>query len=210
MTKAKALCSVGLALFLASCEKTPLSPANETASPATTPLTTAQAKTDAHPRVVMEASLGKIVIELDREKAPITVDNFLAYVDKGFFNGTIFHRVIPTFMIQGGGFEPGMKQRPTRSPIKNEATNGLKNLRGTIAMARTNDPHSATAQFFINVKDNPNLDNGGPNGFGYCVFGRVIGGMDVVDKIRVVPTGQIGGHADVPKQDVVIRSVVRQ
>ena len=155
------------------------------------------------PVVVMETSLGTIKIELNEEKAPITVQNFLSYVDDSFFDNTIFHRVIDGFMIQGGGFEPGMKQKKTKAPIKNES--GLSNLRGTIAMARTNDPDSATAQFFINVSDNAgSLDK--PR---YCVFGKVILGMEVVDKIKAVKTGSKAGHGDVPVQDVVIKSVRR-
>jgi peptidyl-prolyl cis-trans isomerase B (cyclophilin B) len=158
------------------------------------------------PVVVMETSKGTIKIQLDEERAPNTVKNFLSYVDDKFYDNTIFHRVIEDFMIQGGGFEPGLKQKRTKDPIKNEAPNKLKNDRGTIAMARTNDLHSATAQFFINVKDNPFLDN--PRS-PYCVFGKVIEGMDVVDKIRKVETGQARGMRDVPKEDVVIKSVRR-
>jgi peptidyl-prolyl cis-trans isomerase A (cyclophilin A) len=157
-----------------------------------------------NPVVVMETSMGTIKIELNPAKAPITVKNFLDYVDAKFYDGTIFHRVIPTFMIQGGGFEPGMRQKKTREPIKNEAPNGLSNERGTIAMARTSELDSATAQFFINVVDNKGLDQ--PR---YCVFGKVIDGMDVVDKIRNVRTGRVGGFADVPVEDVIIKSVRR-
>lgn len=149
---------------------------------------------------------GEITIELDEDKAPETCANFKQYVTDGFYDGTIFHRVINGFMIQGGGFEPGMKQKETREPIKNEADNGLENLNGTIAMARTNDPHSATAQFFINVKDNGFLNHTAPNpqGWGYCVFGKVTEGMDVVDKIKSVQTGSSGFHQDVPVEDVII------
>ena len=149
---------------------------------------------------------GVITLELDAEKAPKTVENFIAYVEAGHYNGTIFHRVIKNFMIQGGGMEPGMNQKETRDPIENEAANGLKNVRGSIAMARTNDPHSATAQFFINVVDNDFLDFRAPSGqgWGYCVFGQVVEGMDVVDKIRAVATGNKGFHQDVPKEDVII------
>jgi len=149
---------------------------------------------------------GVITLELDAEKAPKTVANFVAYVESGHYDGTIFHRVIKNFMIQGGGMEPGMQQKETRDPIENEAANGLKNVRGSIAMARTNDPHSATAQFFINVIDNDFLDFRAPSGqgWGYCVFGQVVEGMDVVDKIRAVATGNKGFHQDVPKEDVVI------
>lgn len=155
--------------------------------------------------VVMETSHGSVKLELDEKKAPVTVANFLSYVDDHFFDGTIFHRVISNFMIQGGGFEPGMKQKKTKAAIKNEAPNGLSNTRGTIAMARLPDPDSATAQFFINVVDNAHgLDK--PR---YCVFGKVVEGMDVVDKIKTVPTGRRGGHDDVPVQDVTILSVRR-
>ena len=153
------------------------------------------------------ANLGVITLELDADKAPKTVANFLHYVNKGHYNNTLFHRVIPGFMIQGGGMEPGMKQKDTQAPIKNEANNGLKNEAGTIAMARTQDPHSATAQFFINVADNDFLNFKAENvqGWGYCVFGRVSEGMDVVNKIKGVKTGSSGFHQDVPKEDVVIQ-----
>ncbi|GHT97417.1 peptidyl-prolyl cis-trans isomerase [Betaproteobacteria bacterium] len=156
--------------------------------------------------VKLHTSQGVITLELDAEKAPVTVENFLAYVTAGHYDNTIFHRVIDGFMIQGGGFEPGMEQKPTRDPIKNEADNGLKNTRGTIAMARTNDPHSATAQFFINVADNSFLDFRAPNtqGWGYCVFGKVTEGLDVLDAIRQVKTGNKAGHQDVPVEDVLI------
>ena len=159
--------------------------------------------------VLMKTSKGDITLELDADKAPKTVANFLDYVDAGFFNGTIFHRVIPGFMIQGGGFDADMQQKDTRDPVENEAKNGLKNLRGSIAMARTRDPHSATAQFFINHKDNDNLDYPSFDGWGYAVFGRVTAGMDVVDSIAAVPTGSRGGHRDVPVEPVVIESVTR-
>jgi peptidyl-prolyl cis-trans isomerase B (cyclophilin B) len=156
--------------------------------------------------VKLQTSLGAITLELDGEKAPESVRNFLDYVKAGHYDNTVFHRVIDGFMIQGGGFAPGMKQKPTQAEIKNEANNGLKNLTGTIAMARTNEPHSATAQFFINVADNAFLDHTSPtpNGWGYCVFGKVTEGMDVVDKIRKVKTGNKGFHQDVPVEDVVI------
>lgn len=163
----------------------------------------------ANPVVVMETSHGTIKIELFDEKAPITVKNFLGYVDDKHYDGLIFHRVIRTFMIQGGGFEPGMKERKTKASIKNESSNGLSNLRGTIAMARTSDPDSATAQFYINVVDNKGLDKGAGND-GYCVFGRVIEGMDVVDKIKEVNTGNKMGHQNVPVEDVTIKSVRKQ
>lgn len=157
--------------------------------------------------VKLTTNHGDIVIELDAEKAPETVKNFLAYVEAGHYDNTIFHRVINGFMIQGGGFEPGMKQKATQAPIKNEANNGLKNDIGTIAMARTQDPHSATAQFFINVGDNDFLNFKAENiqGWGYCVFGKVSAGMDVVEKIKGVKTGSAGFHQDVPKEDVVIQ-----
>ncbi|MEO0317748.1 MAG: hypothetical protein RL404_1425 [Pseudomonadota bacterium] len=154
--------------------------------------------------VVLTTNHGKITIELDAEKAPKTVENFLAYVKAGHYDNTIFHRVINGFMIQGGGFEPGMKQKPTEEPIENEAANGLTNDCYTLAMARTNDPHSATAQFFINVKDNDFLNYSGPDNWGYCVFGKVTDGTDVVDAIRKVRTGSKGFHGDVPVEDVVI------
>lgn len=159
--------------------------------------------------VRMQTTMGDIVLELDAEKAPVTVENFLEYARAGFYDGTIFHRVIPNFMVQGGGFEPGMNQKQTRPPIKNEADNGLKNDEGAIAMARTPDPHSASAQFFINVKDNDflNFTSPTPQGWGYCVFGRVTEGMDVVHAIEKVATGNRGGHQDVPQEDVVIEKV---
>jgi len=149
---------------------------------------------------------GVIALELNAEKAPKTVANFLAYVEAGHYNNTVFHRVIKNFMIQGGGFEPNMNQKPCKAPVENEAANGLKNKRGSIAMARTNDPHSATAQFFINTVDNDFLDFKSPSGqgWGYCVFGEVVEGMDVVDKIRAVRTGNKGFHQDVPVEDVII------
>ena len=153
---------------------------------------------------------GTITLELDAEKAPKTVANFLAYVNKGHYNNTIFHRVIPGFMIQGGGMEPGMAQKPTDAPINNEANNGLKNNNYTVAMARTGYPHSATAQFFINVADNSFLNHTAPSqqGWGYAVFGKVIAGQDVVDRIKTVKTGRKGFHDDVPKEDVVIEKAV--
>lgn len=160
-----------------------------------------------HPMVKLHTNHGDITLELDAEKAPETVKNFLQYVNDGFYNGTIFHRVINGFMIQGGGFEPGMKQKPTRAPIKNEAANGLKNDNYTIAMARTSDPHSATAQFFINVSDNNgflNYTSPDARGYGYAVFGKVVEGKDVVDAIRKVRTGNSGMFQDVPTEDVVI------
>ncbi len=156
--------------------------------------------------IKLHTNFGVIALELDAEKAPETVKNFLTYAEAGHYDNTIFHRVIDGFMIQGGGFGPGMKEKKTRSPIKNEADNGLKNERYTIAMARTSDPHSASAQFFINVADNAFLDFKMPsgNGWGYCVFGKVIEGSEVVDKIKGVKTGNAGFHQDVPKEDVII------
>ena len=156
--------------------------------------------------IKLHTNFGVIALELDAEKAPETVKNFLTYAEAGHYDNTIFHRVIDGFMIQGGGFGPGMKEKKTRSPIKNEADNGLKNERYTIAMARTSDPHSASAQFFINVADNAVLDFKMPsgNGWGYCVFGKVVEGSEVVDKIKGVKTGNAGFHQDVPKEDVII------
>lgn len=156
------------------------------------------------PMVKLHTNLGTITLQLNAEKAPNTVKNFLEYVNSGFFSNTIFHRVIDNFMIQGGGFEPGMKQKTTNAPIKNEAANGLHNDKYTIAMARTNDPHSATAQFFINTKDNGFLDYPGQDGWGYCVFGKVVEGKEVVDAIGKVKTGFRAGHQDVPEQDVIV------
>ena len=158
-------------------------------------------------QVLLTTNHGAIKLELDAAKAPNTVANFLQYAKDGHFDNTVFHRVIGNFMIQGGGFEPGMKQKAVRAPIDNEATNGLKNDEYTVAMARTGDPHSATAQFFINVKKNDFLNFTSPNGtgWGYCVFGRVVEGMDVVDKIKGVKTGTKGFHQDVPADDVVIQ-----
>jgi len=156
--------------------------------------------------VKLHTNHGVIALELDEARAPETARNFLEYVNAGFYSNTVFHRVIDGFMIQGGGFEPGMRQKPTQSPIKNEATNGLKNDRYTVAMARTSDPHSASSQFFINVKDNDFLNHSAPSGdsWGYCVFGKVVEGQSVVDKIKSVKTGKRGFHSDVPVDDVII------
>ena len=167
------------------------------------------AENEKNPVVTMSTNMGDIRIELNSDKAPITTKNFLAYVNDGHFDGLIFHRVIPGFMIQGGGFDSKMSQRPTKSPIKNEAHNGLKNVKGSIAMARTDVVDSATAQFFINVKDNDFLDhkNTSPGGYGYAVFGEVIEGMDIVHTIEKVKTGNRGMHQDVPVDAVVINSV---
>ncbi|CAB3791815.1 MULTISPECIES: peptidylprolyl isomerase [Paraburkholderia] len=160
--------------------------------------------------VELHTNHGVIKLELDAEKAPKSVENFLNYVKAGHYDNTVFHRVIDGFMIQGGGFEPGMKQKPTAEPINNEANNGLKNVNGSVAMARTNDPHSATAQFFINVNDNDFLNHSSPTpqGWGYAVFGKVVDGMDVVEKIKKVKTGSKGFHQDVPADDVVIEKAV--
>jgi peptidyl-prolyl cis-trans isomerase B (cyclophilin B) len=156
--------------------------------------------------VILHTNYGDITLELDAENAPATVKNFLEYVHDGHYDNTVFHRVIDGFMIQGGGMEPGLKQKPTRAPVANEAVNGLKNKRYTVAMARTNDPHSATSQFFINVGDNDFLDHTSPSaqGWGYCVCGKVVAGQDVVDRIKGVATGNSGFHQNVPKDDVVI------
>ncbi|CAG0933572.1 MAG: Peptidyl-prolyl cis-trans isomerase B [Rhodocyclaceae bacterium] len=161
----------------------------------------------ANPVVEMKTNQGAILIELDAEKAPKTVANFLQYARDGFYNGTIFHRVIDGFMIQGGGFEPGMKQKSTRAPIENEAKNGLKNAAGTIAMARTQDPHSASAQFFINLVDNRPLDYPSRDGWGYAVFGKVTQGFDIVQKIAKVKTGNASFHQNVPVDPILIESV---
>jgi peptidyl-prolyl cis-trans isomerase B (cyclophilin B) len=164
-----------------------------------------------NPKVELHvAGYGVITLELDEQKAPKTVANFLNYVKKGHYDGTVFHRVINGFMIQGGGFAPGMQQKATDAAIQNEANNGLKNDRYTVAMARTSDPHSASAQFFINVANNDFLNHTSPTpqGWGYAVFGKVVGGQDVVDRIEAVSTGNRGGHGDVPKQDVVIEKAV--
>jgi peptidyl-prolyl cis-trans isomerase B (cyclophilin B) len=166
---------------------------------------------DANPKVAIETQHGRIVIELNSEAAPQTVQNFLRYVDEGFYDNTIFHRVIPGFMIQGGGFDREMHQKPTHSPIQNEADNGLKNQVGTIAMARTSDPHSATAQFFINVSDNGflNYSSQTPQGWGYAVFGSVVEGLSVVKEIEKTKTGRVGMHQDVPLDPVIMTRVTR-
>lgn len=160
--------------------------------------------------ISLKTNYGDIDIKLDQENTPVTAENFLKYAKEGFYDGTVFHRVIDGFMIQGGGFLPGMQQKKTQKTIKNEANKSKPNLRGTVAMARTSDPHSATAQFFINVADNKflNFTNESPQGWGYCVFGEVVKGMDVVDKIKSLKTTHKAGHADVPVDDVIIESVV--
>jgi peptidyl-prolyl cis-trans isomerase B (cyclophilin B) len=165
----------------------------------------------ANPKVELHiAGMGVITLELDAEKAPQSTANFLAYVNKGHYNNTVFHRVIPGFMVQGGGFEPGMNQKGTDAPIQNEANNGLKNEQYTVAMARTSDPHSATAQFFINVSNNAFLNHTAPSaqGWGYAVFGKVVGGSELVKQIEGLPTGRRGFHDDVPKDDVIIEKAV--
>lgn len=169
----------------------------------------AGAKEGGNPVVLMKTSMGDVKIELDKAKAPVTVENFIAYANGKFYDGTIFHRVIPAFMIQGGGFDKDMNQKKTNAPIKNEAGNGLKNLNGTIAMARTSDPNSATAQFFINTKDNAFLDhrNDTPQGYGYAVFGKVVDGLDVVKKIEQVQTTTKAPHENVPATPVIIESI---
>jgi peptidyl-prolyl cis-trans isomerase B (cyclophilin B) len=197
----------GLALVgmipLVSLSAQAASPSNSTQKQGVTSMSTA-------PRVKMSTNQGDFIISLNAEKAPKTVANFLAYVKDGFFDGTIFHRVIDGFMIQGGGFEPGLKQKPTKAPVENEANNGLKNNKYTLAMARTSDPHSATAQFFINVANNDFLNHTAPTaqGWGYAVFGEVVEGQDVIDKMKGVPTGNSGFHQNVPTNDVVITKAV--
>nr|WP_236844327.1 MULTISPECIES: peptidylprolyl isomerase [unclassified Bordetella] len=194
------IAACGVALAIVPVAASAQSAASSTPSTeGTTPMSTSS-------RVKLQTNQGDIVITLDAEKAPKTVENFLSYVKNGFYNGTIFHRVIDGFMIQGGGFEPGLKQKPTQAPIENEANNGLKNDKYTLAMARTSDPHSATAQFFVNVADNDflNFTAPTPNGWGYAVFGKVTEGTDVVDKIKGVKTGNSGFHQNVPTEDVII------
>jgi len=166
----------------------------------------APAAVDPTPHVSLKTNMGEIVLELNQEKAPASVANFLQYVKSGYYKGTIFHRVIDGFMIQGGGFDKNMKQKATKAPIKNEAQNGLQNVTYSIAMARTGDPHSATSQFFINVSNNGALDYPGRDGFGYTVFGKVVSGMDVVDKIKAVAVADKGPHQNVPVTPVVIES----
>jgi peptidyl-prolyl cis-trans isomerase B (cyclophilin B) len=182
-------------------------PASVTAAPAT-PSSTPKGNhaMSTHPRVALHTNQGLVVITLDAEKAPKSVANFLTYVKEGFYNNTVFHRVIDNFMIQGGGFEPGMKQKQTHAPVENEANNGLKNDKYTVAMARTSDPHSATAQFFINVADNEflNFTSPTPNGWGYTVFGKVTEGTDVVEKMKGVKTANKGFHQNVPVEDLII------
>ncbi len=216
-----AITCLGSVALLCSCgPKEAASEADAAATPPTTnpsvqpaappkpaPARTASDEEQSYVYVQMETSLGDILLKLDRTRAPISVANFLSYADRGFYDGTIFHRVIRGFMIHGGGFTPDLKKKPTGPPIANESQNGLKNARGTIAMARRNDPDSATSQFFINVVDTPDLDKPISGGPGYAVFGEVIEGMGVVDAIRVVPTGQKGGHRNAPIREVVIERV---
>ena len=160
--------------------------------------------------ITLQTNHGDITIELDHENTPVTAENFLNYAKNGFYDGTVFHRVIDNFMVQGGGFTEKMEHKDGERPIRNEANKGGKNLRGTLAMARTSDPHSASSQFFINVQDNAflNFSAESPSGWGYCVFGKVTSGMDVVDKIKKIPTGTISGHQDVPKEPVIINKVI--
>jgi len=169
----------------------------------------ANAAKEGNPMVLVKTNMGNFTIELYPDKAPVTVKNFLSYVDHKFYAGTIFHRVISTFMIQGGGFTPDMVQKEPSAPIKNEADNGLKNLKYTIAMARTNIVDSATCQFFINVQDNPNLDYRDKANYGYCVFGKVIEGMNVIDEMKMVKTTEKGSYKDVPVKPVIIKSITR-
>ena len=194
----------GMSLNARAEEVVPAPEETATTTPAETPK-------EANPMVTLKTSKGDIVIELFTKEAPLTVANFLQYVDDGFYTGTIFHRVINNFMIQGGGFTKDMRQKSTKAPIKNEAANGLKNSRGTLAMARTSDPNSATAQFFINVVNNDFLDfrSPDPRGIGYCVFAKVVSGMDVVDAIKGVATGDRGMHQNVPVEAVEILDAVR-
>jgi peptidyl-prolyl cis-trans isomerase A (cyclophilin A) len=165
----------------------------------------AQAQSSAAPRVKLETSLGNIVIELSPARAPVTAENFLRYVRDGHYDGTIFHRVINGFMVQAGGFDSTMRQKPVRAPIRLESQNGLRNLAGTVAMARTSEPHSATAQFFINVADNTSLDFPNPDGYGYAVFGKVIEGMEVVNRIKSVAVTSQGFHQNVPREPIIIQ-----
>ena len=211
----QAMKGLGLCLLLlAACDAQSKSEQAPVAAPQAEAKTETQPQTQragGNPMVVIKTSKGEMQVELYADKAPKTVENFLAYVDAGFFDGTIFHRVIPGFMIQGGGFDASMSQKETRAPIKNEAQNGLKNDRGTLAMARTNVVDSATAQFFVNLVNNDFLNHTAPNdrGFGYAVFGKVTKGMEVVDEIAKVQTTRKGPHADVPAEPVVIESIKR-
>jgi len=207
-------------LCLYGCNNPEDGKANEATDESEKPATSARSETDTkavpkldsdsnNPRIILDTTKGKITVELNPQAAPVTVKNILRYVNEEFYDGTIFHRVIRNFMIQGGGFDPEMNRKKNHSPILNEASNGLKNNRGTIAMARTNNPNSATSQFFINVKDNDFLNYQGPTKPGYAVFGKVVQGMDVVDAIVNVKTSIYGGQKDVPAEPVIIKSVVR-
>ena len=195
-------------LFILGCASTNSAIASQTQPNSASNVNPQETTMSNMPLVELETSMGNITIELNEEKAPKTVENFLNYVNSGHYEGTIFHRIIDGFMIQGGGMDAQMNEKKTNAPVENEADNGLKNDQGTIAMARTQDPHSATSQFFINVKDNDFLNHSGKNmqGWGYTVFGKVTSGMDVIEKMRGVPTGRFGMHADVPKEPVVINS----
>ena len=195
-------------LFILGCASTNSAIASQTQPNSTSNANTQETTMSNMPLVELETSMGNITIELNEEKAPKTVENFLNYVKSGHYDGTIFHRIIDGFMIQGGGMDAEMNEKATNAPVENEADNGLKNDAGTIAMARTQDPHSATSQFFVNVKDNDFLNHSGKNmqGWGYTVFGKVTSGMDVIEKMRGVPTGRFGMHADVPKEPVIINS----
>jgi len=195
-------------LFILGCASTNSAAIPETQSNSLSNTNNQEITMSDMPVVQLETSMGDITIELNEEKAPKTVENFLNYVNSGHYEGTIFHRVIDGFMIQGGGMDAQMNEKKTNAPIENEADNGLKNDKGTIAMARTQDPHSATSQFFINVKDNDFLNHSGKNmqGWGYTVFGKVTDGMDVIEKMRSVATGRFGMHADVPNEPITINS----
>ena len=195
-------------LFILGCASTNSAIASQTQPNSASNVNPQETTMSNMPLVELETSMGNITIELNEEKAPKTVENFLNYVNSGHYEGTIFHRIIDGFMIQGGGMDAEMNEKATNAPVENEADNGLKNDKGTIAMARTQDPHSATSQFFVNVKDNDFLNHSGKNmqGWGYTVFGKVTSGMDVIEKMRGVPTGRFGMHADVPKEPVVINS----
>lgn len=195
-------------LFILGCTSTSSTITSENQPNSISNANTQETTMSNMPVVQLETSMGNITIELNEEKAPKTVENFLDYVKSGHYEGTIFHRIIDGFMIQGGGMDADMNEKSTNKPIENEADNGLKNDAGTLAMARTQDPHSATSQFFVNVKDNDFLNHTGKNaqGWGYTVFGKVTSGMDVIEKMRGVPTGRFGMHADVPKEPVIIQS----
>ena len=195
-------------LFILGCASTNSAIASQTQPNSASNVNPQETTMSNMPLVELETSMGNITIELNEEKAPKTVENFLNYVNSGHYEGTIFHRIIDGFMIQGGGMDAQMNEKKTNAPVENEADNGLKNDKGTIAMARTQDPHSATSQFFINVKDNDFLNHSGKNmqGWGYTVFGKVTSGMDVIEKMKGVPTGRFGMHADVPTEPVIIKS----